>query len=194
MGHSENKTSVRKIYFTYPAKCAFFRDNLQFFNQKINNMPKVTVRLSIEGDVFPLAYEMQNSPEVIITHLKKLGDCKEVNNRYIPVVIPHKNGFIRIRTEEILYLEAEGSYCSIHFCTGKKLFIAVPMGTLSDDFSEQGLVRCHKRYTVNITYVNFISGNSLTLTGGVELTIGKTYKKTVISCFNYRGTRSRKYN
>ncbi|MDR1370670.1 MAG: LytTR family transcriptional regulator [Dysgonamonadaceae bacterium] len=159
----------------------------------MNENPKLTIRISVEGEIYPVAYEIDAGVEAFISFLKFFRDCREVSSRYKPVVLPHNNGHQRIRTEDILYLESDGSYCTIYFCSGKSIFVAVAMGTLTDDLCEQGIVRCHKRYAVNIHAVDYVGGNYLVLRDGKQLDMGGTFKDKIVSCFNYRGTRSLKY-
>lgn len=159
----------------------------------MNKNPKLTVRLSSEGGTYPTAYEINAGIEAFVSFLKLFNECREVDCHCKPVVLPHNNGYKRIRAENILYLESDGSYCTIHFSSGKKLLIAVAMGTLADDLCEHGIIRCHRRYAVNIDAVEFLGGNYLVLQGELKLDIGATFKDKIVSCFNYRGTRSWKY-
>jgi DNA-binding LytR/AlgR family response regulator len=112
--------------------------------------PKVTVNLSVEGESFPTAIEMEADKEKIIAHLKSLGECRDTSFREKPLLIPDKNGLQRINGQDILYIEAERSYCTLHFHTGKKLFVASPMINFEDYFNNKGFVRIHKCHVVNI--------------------------------------------
>ncbi|MDR2813532.1 MAG: LytTR family transcriptional regulator [Prevotellaceae bacterium] len=159
----------------------------------MNKSLKLTVRLSAEGKLFPIAYEMPFGVEEVAAHLKLLGVIGEVSSRFKPVLVPYNSGYKCVRAQEILYLESDGSYCTIYFGTGKKIFVAVPMGTLADDFCEQGIVRCHKRFAVNINEVDFVGGNYLILRGEKHLNVGGVFKEAVMACFTYRGTRSAKF-
>lgn len=153
----------------------------------------LTLLLFFAGEKYPIAYEIEAEPESFISSIKNTWECKEVSNRHKPIVLPYNNGHRRIRAEDILYLEAGGSYCTIHFRTGKDMLVAVAMGTLADDLCEQGIVRCHKRYAVNIHAVNFLGGNYLVLQDDVRIDMGAKFKKAITSCFIFHGTKSRKY-
>ncbi|MDR0711529.1 MAG: LytTR family transcriptional regulator [Prevotellaceae bacterium] len=151
------------------------------------------MRISTGGETLPVAYEIHLPVEQLIVRLKRMGECREVDSKCKPILVPHNSGHVRVKAENILFIESDGSYCTIHFCDEKKLFVAVPMGTLADDFCEQGVVRCHKRYAVNVDMIDFIGGNYLILKGGTQVDVGRTYKAALTSCFCYRGTKSRKY-
>jgi DNA-binding LytR/AlgR family response regulator len=159
----------------------------------MNETRKVTVRLSVEGEIFPIAYETDLPAETVITHIKQLGDCKEVSHRFKPVVIPCAKGVKHLRGEEVSYLEADGAYCHIHYCSGKTDFISEAMGTLVECLHEQGIMRCHKSFAVNIMEVDVIGGNFLILRDKTRISMSKMFRSTINFCYIHCGTKSRKY-
>lgn len=101
------------------------------------------------------------------------------------IEIPGENGRIFIRSEDIAMLEAKGRCCSITTNSGSY--------TSSDTISEimDVLPRCfyrlHRSYAVNMFYIEALKNDSVMLTNGVSVPLGrlrsaafrKTYKDFV---------------
>lgn len=77
--------------------------------------------------------------------------------------------------DDILFLESDGNYCFIH-TEGKKYVQKKSMtkllGELDVDF-----VRIHSGYAINSKHVKKLQSVSLAITKGIELPIGKRFKK-----------------
>jgi DNA-binding LytR/AlgR family response regulator len=159
----------------------------------MNEILKTTISLSVERQMFPIAYEMAVQASVILAKINQLGEIKEVSNRYKPVLVPDRNGFMQLKAEDIIYLEADGAYCRIFLKNGKNIHLSEPLWMLVDDFCCYGIVRCHKSYAVNIREILSLAGNSIRLTNGIDVKMGRAYKDAVHACFNHRGTKSKKW-
>jgi DNA-binding LytR/AlgR family response regulator len=93
----------------------------------------------------------------------------------------------------VSYLEADGAYCHIHYCSGKTGFITQAMGALAECLHEQGIMHCHKSFTVNITEADVIGGNFIILRNKIQIGIGKLFRNAINFCYIHCGTKSRKY-
>jgi len=109
-----------------------------------------------------------------------------------PLFVPNKNGLQRIRPEAVVYLEAERNYCTIHFVKGGSLLVSVPLSNMSVHFLKNGFMRIHRSYIINIECLNCICGNTVILNNGVELPVGKDYRREMFKSFEIEGTKSAK--
>lgn len=93
------------------------------------------------------------------------------------------NWLEKLRYSTICYLEAAGSYCSIHVSNNKKLTIAQPLGEIINSLPSDTFIRVHRSYVINIRYVNKYYGNIFYIQDTI-IPIGRTYKKEALSHFN----------
>lgn len=93
------------------------------------------------------------------------------------------NWLEKLRYSTICYLEAAGSYCSIHISNNKKLTIAQPLGEIINSLPSDTFIRVHRSYVINIRYVNKYYGNIFYIQDTI-IPIGRTYKKEALSHFN----------
>lgn len=67
-----------------------------------------------------------------------------------------------------------------------------PLKTVEDSFADSDLVRCHRKYIVNITKVKILKAEkegykiSLGIDGADTIPISKTYEQNVLARFNSR--------
>ena len=86
------------------------------------------------------------------------------------------NWLEKLTYNTIYYLEAAGSYCSIHVSNNKKLTIAQPLGEIINSLPSDTFIRVHRSYVINIKYVNKYYGN-IFYVQDTMIPIGRTYKK-----------------
>tara|TARA_R110002074_G_scaffold382290_2_gene561818 strand:+ start:2601 stop:3317 length:717 start_codon:yes stop_codon:yes gene_type:complete len=89
---------------------------------------------------------------------------------------------IRIAFQDIIYIRADGDYCDI-ILPGKKYLSSEPMRKWLELLDESQFVRIHKSYIVNISQVEKVSGNMITLIDGEQLPIGRAYKEAFTERF-----------
>ncbi len=85
---------------------------------------------------------------------------------------------VKIFVKDIMYIEAEGRYTKVHMaCNG---VIKLVSKSISDYEKEncEDLVRCHKSYIVNLSYVRKVK-TEVKLKNGVELPLGRTARDSV---------------
>lgn len=83
---------------------------------------------------------------------------------------------IRIPFQDIVYIRADGDYCEI-ILPEKKHLSSEPMRKWLELLDEQFFVRIHKSFIVNISQVEKVSGNMITLLDGEQLPIGRAFKE-----------------
>ena len=101
-------------------------------------------------------------------------------------------GYKRVSIHDIIYLEAQQSYCYIHLSpnNGKKI-VSIPMCEVLEDLNPLLFVRIHRSYAINIEHVTLFAGNMIRMDNGVELNIGREYRYNVEEAFVLIGSRKR---
>jgi DNA-binding LytR/AlgR family response regulator len=159
-----------------------------------NKKQRINIHILTSGEAFPTVLEMETSKEEVIRHFEKLGARQQPAGRDKLLFVPDAGGFRQIKAEDIACLEAERSYCTIHFINAKSLLVSVPMSTLAACFYNSGFIRVHRSHVINPVYIKCIAGNTITMQNGEQLTIGREYRKSLYAGFHFIGTKSRKYN
>jgi two-component system, LytTR family, response regulator len=110
--------------------------------------------------------------------VKELGRTATSSNEVIKVFDQGEQ--IVIKISEIVFLKAQGSYTLINLAADKEILTAKNLNLMMSDFRTTRLVRVHRSYVVNLDYVKSYqpSGNEgiLTLQGGLQLRVSRTYK------------------
>ncbi len=70
------------------------------------------------------------------------------------IAVPNKNGFSYYNMEEIVSLEAEGSYTRIHFSNGKPILVSRGLRDFELQLAEKGFLRVHKSYLINMEHIS----------------------------------------
>lgn len=86
--------------------------------------------------------------------------------------------FTKVELTHIHFLESYGNYVKVwlqdHF-----LLTARTLSSFENQLPPKNFIRIHKSYIINKKYVDYIEGNTLLLTNGQELPIGKNHKYVV---------------
>lgn len=90
----------------------------------------------------------------------------EVKTRYEKECIP---------VEEVLYLEADRSYVTIHL-TGETKVLRQPMGSLLESFQADEMIRIHRSFAVNPRKVEGVTASHV-IVAGKKLPLGPGYRK-----------------
>lgn len=91
------------------------------------------------------------------------------------VVIKSGSQWHRVRTNNILYIEAAGNYMQFH-TTEKKLMALMNMNELMELLPPQHFVRIHKSYVISLRHITMYEKNMVML-HKVSLPIGLTYRQ-----------------
>jgi two-component system LytT family response regulator len=93
------------------------------------------------------------------------------NSEFKKIAFPTETGFELLKTNAILYCEADSNYCKIVCLNGKKITISKTLKYVEELLPTTIFHRIHKSYLVNLNYVTrFNKSNELL----VELTNGET--------------------
>jgi DNA-binding LytR/AlgR family response regulator len=87
----------------------------------------------------------------------------------------------RLRTQDILYLEAMKDYTRI-IMPGKQYLVLATLSSMQEKLPPEKFVRIHRSYVVNIDKIERVKGNRVNLPGS-ELPLGKLYKNALSGRF-----------
>lgn len=121
-------------------------------------------------------------------HIIELSDSRKHPSHPEPdhALIWHQNEYECISLNDIMWIEANGSYCQIH-ATGKRHFtISYPLARIEERLPEDRFIRIQRSFLVNIAHVRKLIGCSL-LVDNHLLKIGDTYKQQTIKRFIFLG-------
>lgn len=104
------------------------------------------------------------------------------------IFLKENDGYCRYMYDEILYIDAAGSYCNVHTSVdkSKKLTLAITLAELKAFLPSDIFIRTHRSYIVNINHIERIIGNIIYI-GKDSIPIGRDNKKEVISYLNIVG-------
>ena len=88
----------------------------------------------------------------------------------------------RIEIDEILYIEADGSYCKIYTEKGD-FTLSINLNHFRNQVNNFQLRRVHRSYIVNLSKVDRLDKNTLLL-GNHSIPVSGTYKEIVFDYFN----------
>lgn len=106
------------------------------------------------------------------------------------------NGVLKfsIDSENLYYIESDDNYIKVWYTDSagevKQYMLRCPLKTVEDSFAGSDLVRCHRKYIVNITKVKILKAEregykiSLGLDNFDTIPISKTYEQNVLARFN----------
>jgi DNA-binding LytR/AlgR family response regulator len=94
-------------------------------------------------------------------------------------------GYKKISISDILYLEADGSYCKFILKDARAQIFSETLSYFGEKLSfAKELMRVQRSYIVNVNYVERVHENRLWIKGE-EIAIGRTYRKAVLSHFRF---------
>ncbi|GAA0717298.1 LytTR family DNA-binding domain-containing protein [Aquimarina litoralis] len=101
------------------------------------------------------------------------------------ITIPQQDGFEVLKISEILYCQADDNYTKIFLNSGQKL-VSKTLKYFEDSLKDQGFVRIHKSYLVNINMIVRYKkgkGGSVQLSSGKELMVSSSKKGALLDYF-----------
>lgn len=90
--------------------------------------------------------------------------------------------YCRYMYNDILYMEASGSYCNIHLsldnCTN--LTLSLTLVELQEYLPTDIFIRTHRTFIVNMNHIERILGNTIYI-GEMAIPIGRDFRKDVFA-------------
>lgn len=91
-------------------------------------------------------YTMPPAADTLLKYFRNLNSRK--------IAVPNKNGFSYYNIEEIISLEAAGSYTHIHFSNNKQILVSRGLRDFELPLSEKGFLRVHKSFLINMEHIS----------------------------------------
>lgn len=160
------------------------KQNMKQANQELviilpEGMENVSIRIIRKEEVEEVNIRIINLPEV-----KKSSSIAEKNR----TLIWHQNEYEHIPLDEIMWIEANSSYCHIHATSGRKFTFAFSLARIEERLPRNQFIRIQRSYLVNIEHVKKLIGHSIVIDNHI-LKIGESYKDRVLNEFIFLGIR-----
>jgi two-component system LytT family response regulator len=75
-----------------------------------------------------------------------------------------RNGFLMIKSDNIVYCEADRNYCRIHLTNGKTVLATMQLGKLEKMLNPKQFVRINRSQTININFLDSFNRKSKLVT------------------------------
>ncbi len=169
------------------------------FLKSINNPPKVILttahrKYALDGfelDVVdyllkPISFE--RFLKAIQKYYKTIEDTFKVFSKNDSeedsfIYVKENKKVVKIYLYEIVYIESLKDYVTIHTET-KNVISKISISLLQEQLPQDKFLRIHKSYIVSLSKINAFTSDSVEI-GKKELTIGRTYKDSVLKTLNY---------
>ena len=109
---------------------------------------------------------------------------------------------LSVRYQDLLYIESDDNYVTIHYVTGnqvKKFLIRNTLKKIEDELSDTPVTRCHRSYLVNFSRVKVMRRErdniflELDATGVDDLPVSKSYREKVAERFMNNSFRNKRH-
>lgn len=95
------------------------------------------------------------------------------------IIVKADRKYLRIRVEDILYVEGLKDYLVIHL-TDRKIVTRMTVKAMEEELPGEDFIRVNKSYIVNICKIDAFDNNDIMI-GQTEISIGLSYRDSVIS-------------
>lgn len=93
--------------------------------------------------------------------------------------------FRKILFNELLYLESDANYLTLHCKGQKKVMVRSTLNDFIEQLDLKTFIRIHRSYSVNITMIDDISPAEVSMQG-IKIPIGKSYKEALFKALGIR--------
>ena len=135
---------------------------------------------------FPKFLEAAQRVETLINLERKATETipakSEKEQRDIFVKSGKKGHEVRVKFDDILYIEGMNNYVGINTKSGEKIMTLMNMKSFEETLPKEEFVRIHKSYIIATDSITAIEGNSAVL-GKLTIPIGVTYKDALEKAF-----------
>ncbi len=102
------------------------------------------------------------------------------------LAIPTKDGMMFINVKDIMYLEGDAKYTTLHLANGERYVSSKNIGEFEELLDEDVFFRCHRSWVVNLNcVVRFMKNDSqVVLTNGVSIDVSTRKKDEFLKLFS----------
>jgi DNA-binding LytR/AlgR family response regulator len=119
--------------------------------------------------VHPIAFIVRPFDRYTLQGAIELADIVRPDAKPELVFVKNNNLLIQIRPSDVLYVHAEGNYCTVFMRNNKKLALKMSLPQFSDILNSDEFIKVHRNYTVRVSEIESISlsHNELTINGQI---------------------------
>lgn len=112
---------------------------------------------------------------------------QNMNNIPNYLFVKDKDYFRKIYFDQILWIEAAGSYCYMHVNeNSKKICVSFTLSEILLQLPKDLFIQTHRSYVVNINHIDSFIGNTICV-GPHKIPISKKIRSTIIKRLNVLG-------
>ena len=135
----------------------------------IEELQKVVLRVR--------ALEEKKTPLLTEDRVTRVLESIALNNTVEKTVVPTKDGLAVLKNTEIIYLEADENYTTLHVVGGKKYVSSKGIKAFEEKLDPQMFFRLHKSFIINIAHhlkeFNRTEGNMAILSNGAQVPVSR---------------------
>ncbi|MDR1226609.1 MAG: LytTR family transcriptional regulator [Prevotellaceae bacterium] len=128
--------------------------------------------------------EQVNKP--IVHQTPNTTSAPENEARNDCIFIKDKDYFRKVSFQNILWVEASGSYCYVHLSNGHNICLSFSLSEVSPRLPSKYFLRIHRSYIINLNQVDAFIGNMICI-GEHKLSISRKLREQVINRMNIMG-------
>ncbi len=110
--------------------------------------------------------------------INKNPDRTEAKEEFFYVKSNIKGRMIRIKLEDIIYIEAKGNYVEINDSRNKRP-VYLPLKDLEKQLPADKFIRVHKSFIINLKHVIALENGQIVMEDDSKITIGPRYKNNL---------------
>lgn len=107
--------------------------------------------------------------------LDKLVESPSDNLKANSVYVRSKGRDFKIDLKDLIYIHSEGNYCTLH-TTDQQVITRGVLDEIVENFKSRDLVRIHRKYAINIGFIESLDKSTVSLKSSNVLPIGRKYK------------------
>lgn len=107
---------------------------------------------------------------------------KDAEDDFIMVKTEYKGKLIKIKTQDIVYIEGKGKYVCFHTKDGEQILALLNIGGLENKLPGDYFLRIHKSFIIAVPFIMMIHGNLVQLEFTKnQIPIGQTYRESFMN-------------
>ena len=98
-----------------------------------------------------------------------------------------KDGYVfrKIFFNELLYLESDANYVTLHLQSQKKVMVRSTLNDFIEQLNQKMFIRVHRSYSVNINKIEDIFPTEVSI-NGIKIPIGKSYREELFKALGIK--------
>lgn len=117
---------------------------------------------------------------------------KEATDDFILVKTELKGKLLKIKIDDIIYIEGKGNYVSFHTKNGEQIIALLNIGSLEEKLSNDRFLRIHKSFIIALPFIVMIQGNMVHLEfTKSQIPIGQTYRSNFMTLLQDKVMRNK---